>query len=428
MSKVSLYDLATECYGSLSRALNWIVTKFPERETRIEHYCDDVTGTSFTLSSLVNIFDKNYDKFNSTLAENRGKNPFDSVDAFVESFKDHLEYEVYVKNYLNILLSPLIPWQYLNHDLEKVVWGCRACSRRFECLYVFKEILSFLHPQSIKAKNSLNYRMIVSNRNEIAKILEKYLIRSTKGMGWAYNTRDRENVDPYVTARLLKFFNDWNDQIQEFRFKVDFSRDSKTFQNCLDTVKKLQEKDDLVKKFNLIDEMNVKGSWKEVQWGQFDVWRIKGASHIAEILYAIEGKKSEEIENAKSFLERAFGGRVSQSDVTIFSDSYTATVSDITGTIGLVDFYLSIGREFGVLPTSEPVISRIRWLLDEQRKSDGAWPVLSEELWKKEKGKDSAILRKRILSREDMNSNNVSICNTMLMINTLINFLQKSLT
>jgi len=428
MSTDSRYSLITECYGSISRALDWIVTRFPESETRVKYYCNDVTGTSFTLSSLTNIFMRGYDRFNSTLAEHNRDSPFESVDDFVKSFQNHLEYETYVKNYLNILLNPLIPWMYLNHDLEKVVWGCRACGRRFECLYIFKEILSFLNPQSYTATNTLNHSVFMNCRNKIADVLEKYLISSNNGTGWAYYTKDKENVDPYVTARLLEFFYDWNDHIREFRFKIDFGKDSEVFQKCLETVKNIQQKDDFTQKYNLIDDINVKGGWKEIQWGQFPVWRIKGASHIAEILYKIEGKKSNEIENAKSFLETAFGDKVSQSDVTIFSDGYTATVSDVTGTIGLVSFYLSLGHEFGISPDSKSVVSRIKWLIEEQRQSDGAWPVLSKELWKQERSKDSKILRKRILSPEDMSNNNVSICNTMLMINTLIKFVQKILS
>jgi len=181
-----------------------------------------------------------------------------------------------------------------------------------------------------------------------------------------------------------------------------------------------------VKKYNIVDELDVKGAWREIQWGDFEVWRVKGASHIAEILYKIEGRKSREIENAKSFIDRACQGALSAVDAAIFSDCYTATVSDITGTIGVVDFYLAVGEKFDINARSSVIIDRIKWLLNEQR-VDGAWPVLSKDFWFKASQNRPDILRQRIFTEEQMNLNNVSICNTMLMLQTLIRFLKKSL-
>jgi len=230
-----------------------------------------------------------------------------------------------------------------------------------------------------------------------------------------------------LLPRFSNFFCDWKDRLHEFKLSK-FAPESEIFNKCLSTVKSLQQPDDLNSKYDMINEINVKGAWKETQWGFADVWRVKGASQIAKTLYEIERRKSKEIDKAKEFIERACDGRLTPLDVTTFSDGYTAGATDVIGTIGVVDFHLSIGEEYGISPYDKEVLNRIRWLLDQQR-PDGAWPVLSKSMWMQEKEKkESKILKSNICTEEKMNGNNLSYRNTVLMIQTLDSFLNKSLT
>lgn len=434
MTRPDEYDLTRRCFGAISLALHWIVAQLPSKETRFKYYCDDITGTSFVLSSLARFFRERYAVFNSILWEKRAENkPLESVDNFIRDFEDPLEFENYVDIYLDVL-SPrsgvsLVPHRYRNRHLEAVIRGCIGCENQFSCLYAFVEFLFYLQPESYAERNTLNFRILKKHQSDITKILEKNLIKPKKridelekGTGWSHSVRDRENVDAYVTARMLQFFQTWPDKIleEDFRFKKDFSKDSEIFQRCLETVRQLQVAEDKVQKYNIANEKNVKGAWREVAWGNTEVWRVMGASQISKILYGIERKRSTEMDRTKMFIENTYIDGSYNMDVTIFSDGYTATISDITGTIGALDFYLSLGKEFDIAPDSDLVLRRLEWLLAQQR-ADGAWPVLSERFWRKErKKKDSEIVKKRLLG--DQNSNNISLRNTLLMLNILIDF------
>jgi len=385
--------------------------------------------TSIVLSFLLRIYREGYDMFNPTLREHCRNEPLKSVDSFIGSLDNELPYESYLQKYLNAFLKRGEPHirvrnKYLDGGLKPIARAC-PCNIPFECLYVLKEILSYLDPQANQAKKSLNNHIFEIFRDDISQALNKNLIQTEDGIGWVFTTSDTENVDPYVTARILGFLSNWGDRIDELKLEKDFGKDSKIFHKCLETVKRLQVKEDSIEKYNLIDRVNVKGSWREREWGEFHVWRLKGTSDIAKILYQIEGRISKEINEAESFLERIFGKNLSATDASIFSDGYEATVSDITGTISIVDFYLSLGKELRFSADTDQVVDRIRWLLDQQG-TEGAWPVLSIKLWDQETHKDSDILRKRTVEN-NINIRNVSACNTILMINMLIDFLKQTL-
>jgi len=206
MSDVEKTLVFGRCYGAISRAVDWIATEFPKGEVRRKRYVNDFLGNSCVMSVLSIVFGNGYDGLSRELLKFRGNDCQTSIGNFINSFQPPSEFPAYVNIYLDVLNDPKSRDKLINHVYEEIVAGCNHCQNKYECLYAFAEFLTFLDPRNNVSKDNYNQRIQKACRVEVTSIIEKNFIDKKNRTGWPHKTTEREEVDPHVTSKILKFF------------------------------------------------------------------------------------------------------------------------------------------------------------------------------------------------------------------------------
>ena len=373
-------NLLIETYAALARAVDWSVHITDKSKGQYGLY-EDLDGVCSRISAFYIIMQNKLHLFRSELYEEIDTHSRKAqwLDKRIKPFCKDLNR--FINRYSDVLGSEKNLPPYVLRDLEPIFASCAGCALRFHCLYVFKEVFSVLDPAIIFSSNkdTVLYDIFRTNVENIRKVIDGLFIQKGDIAGWPCSTTHRDDIDVYITASMLNMLLGWQDYLDELHLKHDFSLKSDLFGKCIAAICKLQETNRAKKNRELVgDNIDVSGSWKEFYWGEYLVNRIKATATIARILHKLHGPK-ETIRLAKAFIDRSFGNAPYCIDLVSYRDTISSTVSDISGTVSALEFYLSLGKDYDVDSRDVNILVKVRWLLDQQRR-DGAWPILSKEL------------------------------------------------
>lgn len=435
---VTSFEIIRDVTVTISRATQWLLNTFtPQFEIKEEYNYHDLDGMCARISALMILADNQFNQYdiNQELKLDENEKRANWLSGYIQNFKN---FDNYVNKYLDILRSErlLNPWELVDH--ERIFWSCRQCPTRLTCLYVFKDVFSIFKPPLVQIEGTYLNQLFRSNIDKINDVLNKTFIYEavTHRCGWPNSNKEtsidlqrKTRIDAYMTASIMSVITDWKTEGEKCSIKlpiIENIEDQKLYDMCIQTIKELQIKDDISVSRELIGDMiNIKGSWNEGYWGNYLVSRMKSTANIASFLYRIDNK-SNEVRMAKQFIDASFGNNPYVIDLVSFRDTYCSTLSDISGTTASLKFYIELSNdhEFSkYLNCKTPLIlDKIKWLINQQR-NDGAWPVISENLF--QVYKDTNYIRTNLRDDKKRKIHNVSLPNTVDAIKVLTLFLKK---
>lgn len=323
------------------------------------------------------------------------------------------------KTYIKTLLTEA------EHD-SRLTESCGKCEDQRRCLYIFKEILSFLTPAGISFDEVPTLLTIIEPLQEGIKqiITESYRGDEEKPQGWSWTTRGGK-FDPYITTTILFFVHNLKNlccqssNVAEtlsslYSWIDDWFYNSDRFEECLKSIMDTQE--DKVEKESLLYPGNglgrqelaslrfaPRGGWREHYLMESPTFRIFSTTRIASMLSALATKSnrrrwSNKVVEVYSFIK----GRADHEESGILYPPFIDVVqhpetqyktnggrrrfwylSDIGGTLAVLNFFLGQGT---FSPNSEQILTLVRWLLRNQTQNEEGnayWSVCSSKCYKK---------------------------------------------
>lgn len=415
---------------SLIKASQWILRTFDSpvksENASSETISDygDLDGMSTIIPTLYTIAETGFfeidPKYSEIIENHRNSNDGTStiwINYYIN--KNREIYSKYLSRYIEILSAenPPEPWELISD--EPIFNSCRNCPNRYVCLDLFKAILSSVFRKEMVLNNGIVMNEIFKSQiGDITKILKKQAIRENGIIVGYPHTITERNINAYASISILKFLNAFeNESLLEFGEDIE-----EIHENIINKIENLQhKKSQTISRTFIGDTIDIKGSWDEDYWGKQNVNRIKSTSNIATMLYGLNGK-SDVIKLSKEFVDNAFGGKNYTIDLVSFRDTFVSNVSDISGTISAIKFYLNVGDDYGLKPNSKDITTKIRWLINQQRE-DGAFPVLSKSLLNQYQ--ETTYIRNNVKEENGHKKYNMSLPNTADSISLLSLFLNK---
>lgn len=383
---------------------------------------DDLDGMSIKMSALNTLIDTKIcaidPKFSNIHTNGNIEDKIEWFDHYVSDIRE--SYTDFLNRYIELLLAEKNPMPWEMEKYDPIFVSCYGCTNRFECLDLFKATLSSVfNGDFVLNKDSIMNNIFKSQINGIMEILNKYpIIENEKIVGFPHTITKKE-VSAYNSMVILKFLIDFKSS--SF---VKFNEGIEDIQNnIIKKIESLQYKNDNMTQRKLInDSINTKGSWDEGYWGDEDLNRIKSTSNIASMLYDFNGK-SDAVKNALDFVEKAFNNENFVIDLVDSRDQIVSNISDISGTISALKFYLNVGKDYPIgNPNSEDMVPRINWLIEQQHKN-GYFPVLSKSLFHNRR--ETNNISDQVL-KNGHTEYNMSLPNTVEAMNLLHLFLKKN--
>lgn len=417
-------------YASLFLASKWILKTFDspaiyEDKRKSEITClltntnfDDLDGLSNKIIALYTIAESGVMIDDSRYSEIKKSHSSDGddrigelwIDSYMRNIKE--KYNEYLSIYLKMLLSkkkPLHPRDY-KYNLP-IFSSCIGCPNIYKCLDPLKTILSSVFTKDFVNKGRILKEIFNCHKEDIRTILRNQALRPMHGKiaGFPHtigdgkflkieqcpkcghefpHTIDDGKFSAYNSISVLKFLNEFKEEIIKSE-KVSFDEIyTNIISQTMDSQVKINE---IVTRDEIGDKIDIRGSWAEGYWDKFNVYRIKSTSNIAIILFhlsrvskSIDASKS--IDMAKIFIDNAFKDQKSfVVDLVDYRDIFESDISDISGTISALQFYLTVAEieKYKINVNSDDFRAKIEWLVKQQI-SDGSFPVLSRSLLDKQ--------------------------------------------